>query len=154
MSAWRRWLGLGRRGTASVEFAIAIPAVLILVGWFYDLSNLLVARIALSNAVDNAAAYALLSGSGTPTSTLQGIVTGTSWLTGATSTATGPACYCPTGSPITGLTSATCGSTCSNGTSAGTYFVITGNYTYVPMLPGLSSMANTALSESASVRVQ
>lgn len=141
------------RGVASVEFAISIPVVLILMGWLYDVSNLLVARIQLSNGVGNATSYAQLAGAAASTSTLISIATGTSQLTGATATATGPSCYCVTYNP-TALTAASCGASCSNGLAAQKYFTVTGTYTYVPVLPGLSALTNTVLTEQASVMVQ
>ena len=142
-----------RRGVATIEFAISIPLVLVLMGWIYDVSNLLVARVQLSNAVNNAASYALLAGTTVAGATLTGIVQKAGYLTGATATVAGPACYCVTYNP-TALASSTCGATCSNGVTAGTYVTVTGNYTYVPLLPGLSSMTNTALSEVVSVKLQ
>lgn len=154
MSVLGRMWRAARRGTASVEFAVSIPVVLILVGWFYDLSNVLVARIKLSNAVDNAAEYALLKGSGVSTTVLQGVVTSVSGLTGASAAASGPACYCVNSSTTpSSTTAATCGATCSNGTTAGSYYTITGSYTYVPLLPALSHLTNTAVSASAMVRI-
>jgi Flp pilus assembly protein TadG len=149
----RRRTILGRRGVASIEFAIAIPVVLVLMGWLYDISNLLIARVQLSNAVANAGGYALLAGTTVSGATLTGIVQTSGMLAGATATVSGPACYCVAYTP-THLTSATCGVTCSNGVTAGTYVTVNGSYTYVPLLPGLSSMTSTVVTESVSVKLQ
>jgi Flp pilus assembly protein TadG len=143
---------LGRRGVASIEFAISVPVVLIMVGWMYDLSNVLIARIQLSNAVQSAAYYAALAGPSVTATTLTSIVQKSGTIA-ATASITGPACYCVTSSP-TALTAATCGASCSGGSTAVNYVLITGNYTYTPLLPDLSGLTSQALTETATVRLQ
>lgn len=133
-----------------------MPVVLLLMAWLNDLSGLLIARIQLANAVGNAATYAMLAGASVSTSTLTAIVQKTAFTAGTTPAAsiTGPACYCVTGAPASTLTAATCGASCTNGTTAASFVQITGTYTYVPLLGKISSVANTTLTETASVKLQ
>ena len=142
-----------RRGVAAVEFAISVPVVLALMGFILDFSAMQVSQARLMNGVANAAQYAVLSGPAVSTATLVSIAQKTSMLTGVTASVAGPGCYCTLYSP-TRLAASTCGVTCGNGVVAATYVTVTASYTFVPVLPGLSTMVNTVLSEQRSVLLQ
>lgn len=148
-----RWLFGDRRAVAAAEFAIAVPVVLALMGWIFDFSTMQRNRAQLVNGVANAAQYAILSGASVNTATLVSIAQKTSMLTGVAASVTGPGCYCTLYSP-TRLTASTCGVTCANGVVAATYVTVTATYSFVPMLPGLSQVVNTTLSETRSVLLQ
>lgn len=144
---------LARRGTAVLEFVMAAPVMIMLLAAVADLGLAMRTKLRLANGVASAAQYAVLSGSGASSGTLSAIVKAASTLGGATASVSGPACGCPTGAPRS-ITAATCGSTCPNGGTAGTYVTITGTASYTPVLAGFSFVANTSLSETAVVRVQ
>ena len=142
-----------RAGTAALEFAICAPVMFGMFALMVDAGNLLRARITLAGAVASAAEYATLAGASVAAANVKTVVTSVASTAGLTVTASvsGPACYCPTGSPVTFAT-ATCGSTCALNTLApNTYVVITGTYTYTPIAPHLSKIVSTTLTESATV---
>jgi len=121
-----------------------------------DIGNLLRARITLSGAVAAAAEYATLAGASVAGSNVQTVVTSVASTAGLAVTASvaAPACYCPTGSPVT-FTAATCGTTCAlNSLAPNSYVVITGTYTYTPIAPHLSKIVRTTLTEQATVAVR
>ena len=121
-----------------------------------DAGNLLRARVTLAGAVGAAAQFAAMAGATVTQATLQNVVTNVSSTAGvpATSTVTGPACYCPSAFPVQ-LNTATCGTTCSaNAQPASTYVVITARYTYTPIAPNLSKIIATTLTETATVLLQ
>jgi Flp pilus assembly protein TadG len=138
---------------ATVEFAVAVPVVLALMAWIFDFGALQRARVQLINGVANAAQFAILTGSSVTSAALVSVARNTSMLTGATATVAGPGCYCVDYTP-TRLVSATCGASCSNGVNAAIYVTITGTYTFVPTLPGLSYVVNTTLTAHRSVLLQ
>jgi hypothetical protein len=74
-------------------------------------------------------------------------------LSGVTAIITGPALYCTSGSPAA-LSADPTGAICADGTSPGTYLTVTASYTYIPLLPAVSTMINTKLSQTATVRLQ
>lgn len=152
----RKSAGLGRKGTAALEFAICAPVMLGLFAAMVDVGNLLRARITLAEAVSASAQFAVMSGASVTAVNLQNVVINVAVTAGlaATSTVNGPACYCPSAYPVT-LTTATCGTTCpTNSQSASTYVVINGRYTYTPIAPHLSKIVATTLTETATVLLQ
>ena len=143
----------GRRGVASVEFALVVPFVMLMISGVVDTGLLFWAKNRLAGTVSAASHYAILAGSTVSSTSVSGILTGSSGLAGVTATVVGPACKCPSGSPAT-FVSATCGNTCSNGDLAASFLTITANFTYVPVLPGYSHIVTSTLSETALVRLQ
>lgn len=148
----RRLFG-DQRAVAAAEFAIAVPVVLALMAWILDFSTMERNRAQLVNGVANAAQYAILTGTTVNTATLTSIAQKTSMLTGVVASVAGPGCYCTEYAP-TRLVDATCGATCGNGNIAATYVTVTATFAFVPVLPGLSHVVNTTLSEQRSVLLQ
>ena len=142
-----------RRATAALEFAIVGPLLVILLGGAADLGLSTVCRNQLSQAVANGAQFAFKSGATVPAGTVQNMVQASSGLSGVTAVISGPALSCVGGSPAT-LTSATAGQTCADGTAPGTYLTISASYTYQKLMPLSSTFLNTALRQSATVRLQ
>jgi Flp pilus assembly protein TadG len=145
-----------RRGTSSLEFAICAPVMLGLFAVMVDVGNLLRARVTMAGAVAAAAQYATMVGTTVTAANAQNVVTNVASTAGltATSTVTGPGCYCPSTYPVT-YSTATCGTTCANNSlPASTYIVIKANYTYTPIAPHLSKIVTTALTETATVLLQ
>ena len=139
-----------------MEFAICAPVMLGLFAGMVDVGNLLRARVTLATAVATAAQFAGMTGASVTAANLQNVVTNVATTEGlaATSTVTGPACYCPTAYPVT-LNAATCGTTCAtNSQTAGRYVIINARYTYTPVAPHLSKIVTTALTETATVLLQ
>ncbi len=139
-----------------MEFAICAPFMLGLFAAMVDVGNLLRARITMAGAVAAAAQYATMVGSTVTATNTQNVVTNVATAAGlaATSTVTGPGCYCPSAYPVT-YSTATCGSTCANNAlTASTYIVIKAKYTYTPIAPHLSSIVRTDLIETATVLLQ
>ena len=145
-----------RAGTAALEFAICAPIMFGMLAVMVDIGNLLRARMTLSAAVASAAEYATLAGAsvvGTNVGTVVTSVASTAGLA-VSASVSGPACYCPSGSPVT-FSTATCGTTCAlNSLAPNSYVVITGTYTYTPIAPHLSKIVSTTLTEQATVAVR
>jgi Flp pilus assembly protein TadG len=143
-----------RRGVAAIEFALICPMLLMCVGGLADFGMALADRSRLASAVALGAQYAYLNPSTVTASAIQTLVAAGASLTGMTTSVTAPAYWCVTaGAPPT-LTTATATTTCSDGTSAGSYVVITARYSYPALMPAYSKLANTTLTETATVRIR
>lgn len=140
-------------GVAAVEFAIAVPFVLVLLGGVVDSGRLLRSQNRLAGAVAAAARYASLAGPSVDTTTLSTIVIGSSGLAGITTSISAPACFCPTGTPAT-LANATCGATCVSGGAAASYVTITGRFTYTPVTPHYGQIVAKTMAETRTVRLK
>lgn len=149
-----RWLRAGRRGSATVEFALAAPVLVFMLGFMVDFGLLLRARIAISTGLMNAVQYAITTGPTVTADNLRTVLRQATPLNGLTAAVSGPGCYCASAYPVT-LSAATCGTTCaSDGTTAGTYVILSGSYAYTPMMPGVSSVMATTVTLSATARLQ
>jgi Flp pilus assembly protein TadG len=150
----------GSRATAALEFAMATPLLIVMLGGAADYGLAQFYRTNLANAVEAGCEYAYLTSQagGTVTSAnIQTVVTNTMFLpTGGASalsvTVTGPKGYCVTGTGPT-MSAATAGSTCSDGSTAGTYVVISATYTTNGLMNGFMAAATNAMTESATVRL-
>jgi Flp pilus assembly protein TadG len=152
--AFRRGAWMGRRGSVTLEFVLTAPILLFLLGFTLDFSLLLRARIALAGGMMNAVQYAMMTGTSVTAANLISVLQQASPLSGMTATVSGPACYCPSAYPVT-LSPATCGVTCAaDGTAAGTYVLLTATYDYTPMMPGVSAVAATTVTQTAAARLQ
>ena len=141
-----------RRAVAALEFALTAPILLIVLGGTVDFGIANYTRTALANAVSVGAEYALLTGSGVVGNNVKTLVQSSSFVSGVTATVTGPACYCVTGSAPT-MSTATCNSACSDGSTAGSYIIISATYTYSGLLSSYSYPSGFTLTESATVRL-
>ena len=115
--------------------------------WYYKAS--------LANAVAAGCEYAYLTGPTVTSGNIQSVVTDTMFLpAGATVTVTvtGPRGYCVTGSGPT-MSAATAGSTCSDGSTAGTYVQISATYIPNGLMHGFMSSTTTPMTEAATVRL-
>jgi Flp pilus assembly protein TadG len=143
-----------RRGSASLEFAVAAPVLLILLGGGIDLGLLLRVQIVIASGLTNAVQYANVQGVATTATDLQSVMQSATGLNGITASVAGPDYYCPSSYPVT-LTRLTSGTTCSGATApANKYVVITASYPYVPMMPGLSHIIATTVVQTATAMVQ
>ncbi|MBN8892353.1 MAG: hypothetical protein BGP12_04070 [Rhodospirillales bacterium 70-18] len=146
-----RRLAGARRGSVTLEFVLASPALLLLLGFTIDYALLLRARVTLAGGVMSGVQYASVQGTSVTAGSLQSVVQQATGMSGITATVTGPACYCPSSYPVTlPATTSTCGSTCpADGSTARNYVRVVASYTYLPMMPGMSSIVATTLTESA-----
>ena len=85
---------------------------------------------------------------------IAGAVTAATPLSGVTvSPAPYQQCGCPSGSG-SGITTASCGSPCANGETAGYYVVISAQLTYTPVLPYSLLGSSTILSAQSTIRIR
>src|SRR4051812_20060468 len=115
-----------RGGIAAVEFAILVPVLILMAICTTDLGLAVYTNMRVENSAEAGSAYAMLHGYNS--TAISGAVTSAGNLSGLTA-APAPAqfCGCPGSS---GVTSATCGSTCGNGNNAGTYVSASATYVY------------------------
>lgn len=143
-----------RRGTATIEFALTVPLMMLMLAAIGNLGLALVDSMQLANGVANAARFAVLDQGAASSATLQAIVQETSALSSVQTSVSSAGCYCPSGAAPVTLAAANCGSTCSNGALAGTYQTISATYAYVPALPGYNFPASNTLTQTATVQIK
>lgn len=144
----------GRRGTAAIEFALASPLMLTMIGGLFDFGHAEYARIALASAVSAGAEYAVLTGSGVSSTAIRSVVQSASALDGASLTVSvsAPHYDCIGGSTPT-LTTAAAGATCADGSPAGSYVTISAQYSVNALLKAFTPSNAMTLTESATVRL-
>jgi Flp pilus assembly protein TadG len=159
-----------RRGAAAVEFALALPILVAVLGGMTDLGLIERARGQLAEAVDAGGQYAVLTGT---TATAQSIetaicaaanpISSSCAATGSPAvvvSATAPTCGCVTNTAGTiTLTAASCGSTCSGsatagGATAGSFVQMSASYTYQSILGINSKVVSKTITEKSWVRLQ
>jgi hypothetical protein len=160
LRGWRRgsrYLGRASRirATAAVEFAMATPLLVITLGGAADFGLAQFYRATLANAVAAGCEYAYLTGTGVTSANIKTVITD-SMPAGAstylTLSVTGPSGYCVMGSPPT-MSAATVPGTCTDGSAAGTYVLITATYTNHGIMNGFMALSSTSTTESATVRL-
>ena len=135
----------GIDGLAGIEFAFLAPVLLMLTLCTVDLGIAAYDAMQVENAAQAGSEYAAVHGYNA--SSISRVITSANDLAGlAASPAPTEFCGCPFGSNIT---AATCGSTCSDGTLAGTYVKASATATYTtllhyPLLPPSFTFVNTA----------
>lgn len=149
---------LRNRATAALEFALATPLLAVMLGGAADFGLAQFYRTNLANGVAAGAEYAYLKGITVTSANISSVVQKVMFLpTGASAnlsvTITGPQGYCVVGSGPT-MSAATYGSTCSDGSTAGTYVLISATYTNTGLMSGFMSAASTTMTEAATVRLQ
>lgn len=144
LEAFRRLAG-SAAGTVAVEFALASVILLTLLASAIDLSLAARASMKVGNAARAAQDYAAINGWAS-----SGISAAAQSATDMSVTVTpSQFCGCATN---TGITTVTCGSTCTSGSSAGTYVQANVSSTYSPVFWKLSS--NMSLSAKTITRIQ
>jgi Flp pilus assembly protein TadG len=146
-----------RRATAAVEFAVASPLLVLLLGGAADYGLAQYYRTNLANAVAAGSEYAYLTGINVTAANIRTVIQNTMFLPAGASanlstTVTGPAGYCVTGSTPT-MTPQALASSCADPTTWGTYVIITSTYTNTGLMNGFMSTLSQPLSESATVRL-
>jgi Flp pilus assembly protein TadG len=163
-----------RRATAAVEFAVATPMLVVMMGGAADYGLAQCQRSALANAVAAGAGYAYLTGNSVSpgnvastvtqahiTSVIQDTFSSVPALAAAVTVSyssispgvPSPGWYCVTGSAPT-VTSSTSGGVCTDGSSAGYYISFKATYTNTGIMNGFMSTSSQPMSEQATVKVQ
>lgn len=119
-----------KTGIAAIEFAIIIPMLMLMFVGLVDLGIGVYRSMEVKNAAQAGAEYAVVNGFNA-----SAISTAVTSATRYSSIAASPAptqfCGCASN---TGVTNATCGATCSNGFTAGTYVTVSAAATYYSSL--------------------
>jgi Flp pilus assembly protein TadG len=155
----RRWarrlaaLVSGEGGTSAVEFALAAPILMALLVPMADLGMAFSDQIQVQQAAAAGAQYAALHPWNSNSATaIANAVTAASTLSSVTaSPAPSQTCGCPSGSAIT---TATCGSTCSDGQPTGYYVIVNAQAPYTPKLPYSALGSAVTLTAQSTVRVR
>jgi Flp pilus assembly protein TadG len=149
--AYRRLAALrdDREGNAVVEFSIAAPVLAIIFVPLIDIGMAIYQQMQVQDAAQAGAQYAMAHG--WDSSGIQSAVTSATALSVTVSPAPSKSCGCPNGSSVS---SATCGSTCSGGKTAGTYVTVGAQATYTPLLPYPAMGSSVTLSAQTSARIQ
>jgi Flp pilus assembly protein TadG len=154
-----------RRGSAAVEFAVACPVLILMIGGAADYGLAQCQRSQLALAVAAGAEYAYYTGAGVITSNITTVIQSTfssvtsqqSAVSVAYSSVTpgvpSPGWYCITGSGPS-VTSSSSGTVCTDGTSAGYYISMKATYTNTGIMNGFLGLANLPMTEQATVKIQ
>ncbi len=153
MMGKRPTIGVGgvakSRGTAAIEFGLAIPFLLILLVGTVEIGFATYEGMQVYNSAEAGALYAAKNGFDV-TAISSAIVNATS-LSGITASPA-PAQFC--GCPSTGaVATATCGATCSGGGTAGTYVRVSAAYTHTTILSFPTFGLPTTLTAQAIMRI-
>lgn len=135
-------------GIAAVEFALIVPALLLMFVCIADLGMGIYANMQVNNAAQYGTEYAVRNGY--DSSAITSAVQAASSL-GSLSVSPSEYCGCPSGNSIT---TTSCTATCSDGTTAGTFVQVSVSHTYTTLIhyPGLPT--SFALAAQSSVRYQ
>jgi Flp pilus assembly protein TadG len=141
------------RGVAAVEFGLSAPLLLAVLVPVADLGIAFSQQQQLEQAVQAGALYATMHPwNQNASSAIAGAVAAATTLSGISVSPTPyQTCGCPSSS---GITTATCGSTCTNGESAGYYVVISAQRAYTPVLPYSLLGSSTTLSAQSMIRIR
>jgi Flp pilus assembly protein TadG len=165
-----------RRATAALEFALASPLLIILLGGAADYGQAQIQRAALANAVEAGAEYAYLAcqtnssctsstvATYVNTTNIQSVVQNTFssvpaqaaavtvLFTGVSPGVPNPGWYCITQTGPT-VTSVTGPGVCTDGSSAGYYISFKASYTNIGIMRGFRSATSNTMTEQATVKV-
>jgi Flp pilus assembly protein TadG len=142
------------RAIAALEFALTLPVLLILLGGVVDFGQAMYYRNAIANGIAAGAQYAVVNAGTATTATIQSMVQTVSGLSTAVSvTVTPKVGYCVVVNNQTGA-ALTAGTTCSDNSPAGTYYIISASYSFSGLLGTYSVPSLFTISDSTTVRVQ
>jgi len=140
----------GIRGAVAVEFVIIAPILALMLVCTLDLGMGIYRKMQVQNGAQAGAGYAVLHGF--TASSIETAVTSATSFTGVTaSPAPSEFCGCASSS---GVSTATCASTCSGGSSPGTYVTVSAQGTYSTMLPYPVVPNSYTLSAQSTVRIK
>jgi Flp pilus assembly protein TadG len=137
-------------GIAAVQFGILVPILMLIGICTLDLGTGIYRKMQVQNAAQAGAAYAVAHGFSA--SSITAAVTNATTFSGI-SAAPSPVefCGCPTNS---GVTEATCNSTCPDSSLAGTYVTVSSQGTYNTILTYPLIPSSFPFAAQAAVRIQ
>ena len=142
--------GNDTEGVAAIELGLILPVVVVAFVGTLDLGIGVYRKMQVQNAAQSGAEYALTHGF-----VLSAVKTATTSATTYSAIQATPDpvrfCGCPSTS---GVSSATCGSTCAGGAQAGTYVSVSAQATYTPLIPYPMLQTSYLLTAQSTVRVQ
>ena len=142
----------GAGGTSAVEFALAAPVLIGLLVPMADLGMAFSQQIKVQQAAAAGAQYAALHPwNSTSATAIANAVTAATSLAVTASPAPSQSCGCASSSAVT---SATCGSTCPNGQTAGYYVIVNAQSPYTPQLPYSVLGSSVTLTAQSTVRIR
>jgi Flp pilus assembly protein TadG len=133
------------KGNAALEMGIIFPIFVALMLGVSQYGLAIFQFMEVGYAAQVGANYALTNGFNV--ANIQTAVTSATALASITAPAPTQACFCAS---TTGLTAATCGSSCVSGETAGVYVTVNSSAVYSPVLPGIPS----PMTGQAVVRIQ
>jgi Flp pilus assembly protein TadG len=141
--------GVGVAGTSAVEFALVTPILALTLVSLADLSLGIYRKMEVQNAAQAGATYAMVNGFNA--NSISSAVTQATTFSVTASPQPTQFCGCAS---MSGISTVTCGSTCSGGSSAGTYVSVSAQATYNTLLsyPGIPN--NWSFSSQSTVRIQ
>jgi Flp pilus assembly protein TadG len=142
--------GVGSDGIAATELAMFAPMLVLATIAVADLGMGIHRKMQVQNAAQAGAAYAMVNGF-SASSITSSVLNATSFAGIAVEPAPTWFCGCPSS---VGTTSASCNSTCADGTVAGVYVTVSAQGTYNTLMPypGLTSTFN--FTSQSTVRIQ
>lgn len=136
-------------GAAAIEMAFILPIAILLFIATVDYGVAIYRQMEVRQAAQVGAEYAVLHGFNA--NAISQAVTGATVFGVSASPAPATYCGCATSA---GVTTATCGTTCSDGTSAGTYAKVSSQGQYSTVLPYPYVQRSFTLTGQATVRIQ
>ncbi|GGC69015.1 hypothetical protein GCM10011504_53680 [Siccirubricoccus deserti] len=144
-----------RRGAASVELALVIPIILLLIGGVAEFAYAIWTRNVLATAVAQGGRYAMLAGANATSSNVRAVVRNSTQLAipEQAVSVSAPTCFCVVAGRPPTLAPEQCKKTCADGRVAGTYISISASHTYSPIMGKLSPFGSRTFVEPAQVRI-
>ena len=138
-------------GLAGVEFALLSVVLICMAGGALELGMGFYRKMQVYDASQAGAQYVIKKGYSSADSVSSAVTSATA-LSGITASSA-QSCGCPTTS---GITSATCGNACADGTLAATYVTVTAQYTHTPImnLTSLGLPASILFTANSKVRIK
>jgi len=138
-------------GVAGVEFALLFVVLVVLTAGALELGMGFYRKMQVYDAAQAGAQYVIKKGY-TSADSVSSAVTSATAFSGITASSA-QSCGCPTTS---GITSATCGNACADGTLAATYITVTAQYTHTPImnLTSLGLPASILFTANSKVRIK
>jgi len=137
-------------GTAAVEFGIIIPMLLIVLAGMVEVGFAVRQAMLAQDAAETGAGYAVKYGFNATTIS-SAVVNATSATDITASPAPFQFCGCPTS---TGVTSVSCSTTCSDGSSPGQYVTVSAAVPHASILTYLGLPIPATMTAHATVRLQ
>jgi Flp pilus assembly protein TadG len=137
-----------RRGVAGVEFALALPVLVLLLVGMFDYGALAFQTMEVSAAAHAGADYAMHNGWNS--SAIQTAVTNATGLPVTASPAPQLSNGCLSGNTVVFTT----GSSCSSGVTPGSYVIVNAQTPFTPLVAWSALALPTTLSAQAVVRIQ